>query len=283
VHISHIKAMGRRFWGKSGEAIALIEKARAEGLAVSADQYPYIASSTSLAATLIPTQFREGSPSDYQARLANPEQRRRIRQGVEQALDGRQGGKQIQIARYASKPAWQGKNLEQIAGMEHKPVVDLVLEIEEKGGAAIVNFGMSEEDVRLYMRQTWVATASDGSGMMPGDTVPHPRAYGCFPRKVGFYALMEKALPLEQALRSCNGLPADILHLPERGYLKTGYIADLVVLDPKTFIDKATYDKPHQYATGVKYLFVNGVLAIDDGKFEGKLAGKVLRHMDAVR
>ncbi len=283
VHISHIKAMGRRFWGKSGEAIALIEKARAEGMAVSADQYPYIASSTSLAATLIPTQFREGSPSDYRARLADPEQRKRIRQGVEQALDGRQGGKQIQIARYTPKPAWQGKNLEQIAGMEHKPVVDLVLEIEEKGGAAIVNFGMSEEDVRLYMRQPWVATASDGSGMVAGDTVPHPRAYGCFPRKIGFYALTEKALPLEQALRSCNGLPADILHLPERGYLKTGYFADLVVLDPKSFIDKATYDKPHQYATGVKYLFVNGVLAIDDGKFEGKLAGKVLRHKDAER
>ena len=112
--------------------------------------------------------------------------------------------------------------------------------------------------------------------------MPHPRSYGCFPRKVGYYAMAEKALPLEQAFRSCNGLPADILHLPERGYLKKGYFADLVVLDPQTFIDKATYDKPHQYATGVKYLFVNGVLAIDNEKFEGKLAGKVLRHKDLV-
>jgi N-acyl-D-amino-acid deacylase len=278
VHISHIKATGRRAWGKAGEAIALIEKARAAGQLVTADQYPYVASSTSLAATLIPTQFREGSPADYKARLADPEQRERIRRGVEQALDGRQGGKSIQIARYSPKPVWQGKNLEQIAELEKKPVVDLVLEIEEKDGAAIVNFGMSEEDVRLYMRQPWVATASDGSSMVPGATVPHPRADGCFPRKVGFYGLAEGAIPLEQALRSCNGLPADILHLPERGYLKTGYFADLAVLDPKTFIDKATYDKPHQYATGVKYLFVNGVLAIDEGKFEGKLAGKVLRH-----
>lgn len=283
VHISHIKASGRRAWGKSSGAIALIEQARASGLAVTADQYPYVASSTSLAATVIPTQFREGSRSDYQARLADPEQRERIRKGVEQALEGRQGGKNIQIARYAPKPAWQGKNLEQIAELEKKPAVDLVLEIEEKGGAAIVNFGMSEEDVRLYMRQPWVATASDGSGQLPGSTVPHPRSYGCFPRKVGYYAIKEKALPLEQAFRSCNGLPADILHLPERGYLKKGYFADLVVLDPRTYIDKATYDKPHQYATGVKYLFVNGVLAIDNDKFEGKLAGKVLRHQEPKR
>jgi N-acyl-D-aspartate/D-glutamate deacylase len=281
VHISHIKASGRRAWGKSSEAIALIEQARAAGLAVTADQYPYVASSTSLAATVIPTQFREGSKSDYQARLADAEQRARIRNGVEQALEGRQGGRSIQIARYAPNPAWQGKNLEQIAELEKKPAVDLVLEIEEKGGAAIVNFGMSEDDVRLYMGRPWVATASDGSGQVPGNTVPHPRSYGCFPRKIGFYALKEKALPLEQSLRSCNGLPAEILHLPERGYLKAGYIADVVVFDPQAFIDKATYDKPHQYAAGVKYLFVNGVLAIDNEKFQGKLAGKVLRHEEA--
>jgi N-acyl-D-amino-acid deacylase len=280
VHVSHIKASGRKSWGKAPEAIALIEKARAAGQAVTADQYPYIASSTSLAATLIPTHFREGSPADYQARLANPEQRTRIRHAVEQALDGRAGGKSIQIARYVPNLAWQGKNLEQVSELTNKPAADVVLEIEKRGGAAIVNFGMNEEDVRLYMRQPWVATASDGSSMAPGNTVPHPRSYGCFPRKVGYYSLAEKALPLEQALRSCNGLPADILHLPERGYLKTGYFADLVVLDPKTFIDKATYDKPHQYSTGVKYLFVNGQLVINDGKYEGKLAGKVLRHKD---
>jgi N-acyl-D-amino-acid deacylase len=278
VHISHIKASGRRAWGKAGEAIALIEKARAAGQAVSADQYPYVASSTSLSATLIPTHFREGTPGDYRARLADPEQRQRIRLAIEQTLDGRQGGKSIQMARYVPNPSWQGKNLEQIAELEKKPAPDLVLEIEEKGGAAIVNFNMNEEDVRLLMRQPWVATASDGSGQQPGATVPHPRSYGCFPRKVGFYGLAEKALPLEQALRSCNGLPADILHLPERGYLKPGYFADLVVFDPKSYIDKATYDKPHQYAAGIRYLFVNGVLAIDEGKFQDKLAGKVLRH-----
>jgi N-acyl-D-aspartate/D-glutamate deacylase len=129
------------------------------------------------------------------------------------------------------------------------------------------------------MRQPFVATASDGASMLPSaDTVPHPRSYGCFPRKIGRYALEDKILSLEQAIRSSSGLPADILHLPERGYLKAGYYADVVVFDPKTYRDTATFDKPHQYATSVRYLFVNGRLAIDDGKFTGELAGKVLRH-----
>jgi N-acyl-D-amino-acid deacylase len=113
---------------------------------------------------------------------------------------------------------------------------------------------------------------------VPAATVPHPRSYGCFPRKIGYYALEEKAIPLAQAVRSATGLPADILGLPERGYLKAGYYADVVVFDPRTFRDKATFDQPHQYATGVRYLFVNGRLAIDEGRFTGALAGRVLRH-----
>ncbi len=143
---------------------------------------------------------------------------------------------------------------------------------------------MSEEDVRLIMRQPFVATASDGASMVPSaSTVPHPRSYGCFPRKIGHYAIEDKVITLEHALRSASGLPADILKLPERGYLKAGYFADVVVFDPETFRDRATFDKPHQYATGVRYLFVNGKLAIDEGKFTGVLAGKVLRHKSKTR
>ena len=129
------------------------------------------------------------------------------------------------------------------------------------------------------MRQPFVATASDGASMLPSaDTVPHPRSYGCFPRKIGRYALEDKIITLEHAIRSASGLPADILKLPQRGYLKAGYYADVVVFDPQTFRDKATFDKPHQYASGVRYLFVNGKLAIDEGKYTDTLAGKVLRH-----
>jgi N-acyl-D-aspartate/D-glutamate deacylase len=278
VHISHMKASGRQAWGKAADAIALVQQARAKGQVVTADQYPYTASSTSLAATLIPAQFREGSHKDFLARLDDPEQGPRVRQAIQQRIDSRQAGKALRIARYARNRAWQGMDLQSIAAQEKKSPLDVVLEIERNGGASVVNFGMNEEDVRLIMKQPFVATASDGSSQVPGDTVPHPRSYGCFPRKIGRYALEEKVVPLEQALRSASGLPADILRLPERGYLKPEYYADVVVFDPQTFRDQATFDKPHQYATGVRYLFVNGKLVIDEGKYNGTLAGKVLRH-----
>jgi N-acyl-D-amino-acid deacylase len=283
VHISHLKASGRRAWGKAADEIALIEKARKAGQAVSADQYPYVASSTSLKATLIPTSFREGDEKAYVARLNDAENLKRLQPLLERSLQLHDGGKSIRIARYAPKAAWQGKDLTAIAAAEKKPVADIVVEIERKGGAQVVIFSMNEEDVRLIMRQPFVATASDGASMIPSaDTVPHPRSYGCFPRKIGRYAIEDKILTLPRAIRSASGLPADILHLPQRGYLKKDYFADVVVFDPKTFRDTATFDKPHQYATGVPYLFVNGQLAIDDGKFTGVLAGKVLRHKSAM-
>ena len=172
-----------------------------------------------------------------------------------------------------------GKDLETIARLEKMTPLEVAIEIERNGGAQVVHFGMAEEDIRLVMQQSWVATASDGNSMVPDkDSVPHPRNYGCFARKIGHYAVAEKLLTLEQAIRSASGLPADILRLTDRGYVKKDYFADIVVFDPKTYRDTATFDKPHQYATGVKYLFVNGVLAVDNEKFEGKLGGKVLRH-----
>jgi N-acyl-D-aspartate/D-glutamate deacylase len=128
------------------------------------------------------------------------------------------------------------------------------------------------------MRQPWVATASDGSAQVPNDAVPHPRSYGTFPRKIGHYAIVDKLIPAGQAIRSASGLPADILKLPERGYLKAGYFADVVLLDAETYRDLATYDKPHTYATGVVCLWVNGKLAVDGGKFTESLGGRVLRH-----
>jgi N-acyl-D-aspartate/D-glutamate deacylase len=278
VHISHIKASGRRAWGKEADEIALINRARQAGQVVTADQYPYTASSTSLRATVIPPRFREGTDREFVARLDDPEQGKLIRQAIEDRLEGRQGGKALRVARYAPKPQWQGKDIDAIATAEKKSPVEIVLEIERNGGAQIVNFGMSDEDVRLLMRQPWVATASDGSAQVPSDTVPHPRSYGTFARKVGQFALEEKLISPEHAIRSASGLPADILRLPHRGYLRSGHYADVVVLDPKTYRDRATYDRPHTYATGVVYLFVNGKLVVDDRKFTGTLAGRVLRH-----
>ena len=147
-----------------------------------------------------------------------------------------------------------------------------------------MHFGMSEEDMRLFMKQDFVATASDGGAKVPDtSSVPHPRNYGTFPRKIGFYSIQEKLVPLESSIRSASGLPADIMGLKDRGYLKVGYFADIVVFNPDTFRDKATYDKPHQYELGIKHVLVNGSFAIMDGKPTGKLAGKPLKKTDQPR
>lgn len=278
VHISHIKASGKSAWGTSGRAVGLIETARKKGLEVTADQYPYVASSTSLRATLVPAKYREGTNKEFVARLDDPDVGPKLKADVEKALEGRDGGQRIQIARCAHNPKWQGKTVTQIAEAEKKEPIDVVLEIERNGGAQVVNFAMSEDDVRIYMKQPWVATASDGGVQAPGATVPHPRSYGTFPRKIGHYAIEEKLVSLEHAVRTSSGLPADILKLKDRGYLKPGYFADVVVFDPKTYRDTATFDKPHQYAAGVRWVLVNGVAAVADGAYKERAGGRVLRH-----
>ncbi len=279
VHISHIKASGKAAWGNSGRAVALIETARKNGQEVTADQYPYIASSTSLRATLVPSKYREGTNKEFVARLDDPTTGPKIKADVEKAL-GVEGAKRIQIARCTHNPKWQGKTIAAIAEAQKKEPIDIVMEIERNGGAQVVNFSMNEDDVRIYMKQPWVATASDGGVQTPGASVPHPRSYGTFPRKIGFYAIEEKLIPVEQAIRSSTGLPADILKLKDRGYLKTGYFADVVVFDPKAFRDTATFEKPHQYAAGVKWVLVNGHAAIKDGEYREVLGGRVLRHSE---
>lgn len=275
VHISHFKASGPDAWGNLRIAAELIEKARGEGQKVTADQYPYIASSTSLDATLLPTWSREGGRSELERRLKDDKQRAEIRADIEKSF-ARKGP--IRIAAYRPKPAYIGKTLDEIAAMEKLAVPDLVLQIEERGGARIVNFGMNEEEVRFGMTLPWIATASDGGARIPTGDQPHPRNFGTFPRKIGLYAVKEKILPLAQAIRSSSGLPADIIGLSDRGYLRTGLAADIVVFDPEKLIDRATYDQPQQYSVGVVHLFVNGTPAISDGTPTGALAGRALRR-----
>jgi len=276
VHISHIKASGKKAWGLSADAVALIQKARSGGMTVTADQYPYVASSTSLSATVVPSRYREGTSKEYLARLDGPEKGPQMKKAIEAEIKGRE--KNIVIASFGKNRKWQGKSLGEIAESENKSPADVAIEIEKAGGAGVVIFGMSEEDVRLYMKQPWVATASDGSAQVPGDTVPHPRSYGTFPRKIGKYSITDGVIPVEQAIRASSGLPADVLGLKDRGYLTPGQCADVVVFDPKAYRDTATFDKPHQYAAGVKYLFVNGKVVIDGGEFKDVFAGKALRH-----
>lgn len=278
VHISHFKASGPDAWGGLRIAAEMIEKARGEGLKVTADQYPYIASSTSLEATLLPAWCREGGRSALEKRLKDDKQRAEIRGDIERSF-ARKGP--IQIAGYRPKPSYIGKKLDEIAALENLAVPDLVLAIEESGGARIVNFGMNEEEIRFGMTLPWVATASDGGARIPGSEQPHPRNFGTFARKIGLYAIREKVVPLAQAIRSSSGLPADILGLADRGYLRAGLAADIVVFDPEKLIDRATYDRPQQYSAGVAHLFVNGTPAISDGTPTGALAGRALRRQVA--
>lgn len=276
VHISHFKASGPAAWGLSADAIRQIQAARDAGRIVTADQYPYVASSTSLAAMVVPEEYR--SKARLADALADPQQAANLRGRVTELLAARTGGKSLVVASYPPNRSFQGQNLADLAQQRQCSLVDLVLEIQQNGGASMVNFGMQEDEVRRIMQFPQVATASDGGSCVPDATVPHPRNYGCFPRKIGRYAIEWQVLSLEAAIRSATGLPADVFGFDRRGYLHENWFADVVVFDPQTFRDTATFEQPHHYATGVRYLFVNGRLAIDDGQVTSELAGRALRH-----
>lgn len=279
VHISHFKSSGKDSWGLVRTAVELIKSQRDAGQVITADQYPYTASSTSLAATVIPAWARSGGTEATLKRFEdNAPEAESIRAAIQKKLDLTDAGHRIQIAYFKPRPEWAGLRLDEIATAEGLSPLEMVLNIERQGGASIVNHSINEEDVRFVMTLPWVATASDGSSRIPSDEVPHPRSYGTFPRKLGRYAVQEGVVELSQAIRSCSGLPADILGLSDRGYLRTDYAADVVVWKQDQFIDTATFVAPHSYATGIDYLFVNGVPAIANGRATGALAGKALRH-----
>jgi N-acyl-D-aspartate/D-glutamate deacylase len=275
VHISHFKSSGRDAWGLVREAARVIEQRRSEGQKVTADQYPYVASSTSLKATVLPNWAREGDDDALIARLDNDADT--MRKLIADRVGRADQGKAIRIATYRARMDWAGKDLAAIAQAEKCSAVEVALEILRGGGASVVNFSMNEEDVRHIMAIDWVATASDGGAKLPGVSKPHPRNYGTFPRKIAYYSLQENVLPLEQAIRSMTGLPAEILSLTDRGWLRSGLAADVVVFDPKTVKDTATFDDPHQYAAGIRFVFVNGQPALAHGRATGALAGKALR------
>jgi predicted amidohydrolase YtcJ len=277
VHISHLKANGKANWGLTKDACSAIESAQKVGLKVTADQYPYVASSTSLGAMVVPDWALQGNAADFARIAADPVRGPKLRVAIEHELADKDGGASLRIARFNRDPTINGLNLIEVATRWGKSPLEAVLEIQSNGGAQAISFGMSEDDVRRVMTHDYVATASDGSAHRPGADRPHPRAYGTFPRKIR-YALDEKVLSLEQAIRSCTGLPASILSLPDRGTIRVGNVADLVVFDPATFRDHATWEDSTRYAAGVKYLLINGVAAIAEGKPVPKARpGRVLR------
>ncbi len=275
-HISHIKAADTANWGTVRLAIDAIEKAQQRGLKVTADQYPYVAFSTSLEATIFPSWSRAGGNKQLIERLDDSELAPKIREDVARSIKESDNGRQIVIASCSKIPAYVGKNLYELGQSEKLTALEIGEKIIRNGGASIVKFAMSEDDVRATMTYPWVATASDASTQLPTANRPHPRGFGTFPRKIGHYAIREGVISLEQAIRSATGLPADILGMTDRGYLKPGLAADIVVFDPQVFIDKSTYDNPFQYAEGVKYVLVNGSMAVFNGTPTGALAGKAL-------
>jgi N-acyl-D-aspartate/D-glutamate deacylase len=274
-HISHLKSSKPRNWGKIRAATQVVEQARQSGLVITADQYPYTASSTSIMAMLLPDEEREGGEQVTADRLKDPGQEARMRPIIAKGIEERGP---LMIASFEPKPAWVGKLISDVAKEEGREQVDIAVELLRDGRAMGVNFGMDENDVRYAMTMPWVATASDGSAKIDDGTRPHPRSFGTFARKIGRYAIHDKVLPMQAAIRSASGLPAEIIGMKDRGYLRKDLVADIVVIDADEFMDHATYEKPFEKSTGVRWLLVNGKFAIDDSELQKTLAGRPLRR-----
>src|SRR5215469_16654820 len=268
VMISHIKALGVDVWGQSADVIALIDDARRGGINVTASQYPYTASGTSVTAALIP-RWAEADGALLK-NLDDPNVHTRLVNEMNQNLS-RRGGSDSLLMTEARDKSIVGKTLAAVAKERNESPVDAAIEIIKAGGSNVASFNMKESDIEAFMRQPWVMTCSDGSE-------GHPRKYGTYPRKIREYVYKRHVISLEAAVRSSTSLPADTLGLKDRGLLKNGYFADVLVFDPKTYDERATYESPRVLATGVRYLIVNGRLAIDDGSLTTTLAGRPLKH-----
>lgn len=269
VMISHIKALGADVWGQSKDVIALIDEARKAGVKVTASQYPYTASGTSVTAALVP-RWAEADGALLKNLDAHSSVRPRLVNEMNQNLT-RRGGPDSLLMTASPDQKIVGKTLAAIAQERKETPVDAAIEIIKAGGSDVASFNMKENDIEAFMRQTWVMTCSDGSE-------GHPRKYGTFPRKLRMYVYEKQIIPLEFAIRTSTSLPAETLGLKDRGLLKPGYFADVLVFDPKTINERATYQQPTVLATGVRYLTVNGRLAIDNGALMPVLAGKALKH-----
>lgn len=275
--VTHIKALGPRVWGQGAALAAKIDQARAAGVEVFADQYPYEASGTSLSASLVPRWAEAGGADSLRARLADPATRARLVAAMRENLDRRGGAARLQLSRYLPDPSLEGRTLAQVAAARREDPIEAALALLARGAAGVVSFNMDSTDIHTLMRQPWTMTASDGDLVPMGEGVPHPRAYGTFPRKLRHYAMDRRVVGLEQALRSMTSLPAAVYRVRDRGTLRPGAFADLVILDPTRLRDRATYTRPHQLAEGVAYVLVNGVVAVEGGRATADRGGRVLR------
>jgi len=276
--VTHIKALGPDSWGLSVPVIQRIEQARAEGLEIYADQYPYEAGSTSITAALVPPPAQAGGQRALLKRLDDPSEGPQIRAAMAVNLARRNGAENMQIRRYAPEPRYEGRRLAEIAASEGVTPIEMAERMIRGGGAAVVMFMMHEDDIVRFMQQRWTMTASDGSLVAPGEGVPHPRSFGTFPRKLRRYVVERGVVSLEQAIHSMTTLPANVFRLRDRGRLLPGQWADVVVFDLARVRDLSTYEKPHQLSEGMVHVLVNGQIAVRDGAFTDVRAGRVLRR-----
>lgn len=274
--VTHIKASTRACWGMSADVIRNINAARAAGVEVFADHYPYEASGTGLSAALIPRWAVAGGESELQKRLADPALRAKIRAGAAENLENRGGPESFLISSYRANKKLQGLRLDAIARQRRADPVDVALDLIAKGSPMIFSFNMDEADVRAFMAQPWTMTSTDGSLLSEADGIPHPRSYGTFPKKLRRYAIDASVLSLEQAVHSMTGLTASIMRLRDRGSIRVGARADLVVFDPANIKDNATYENPRQLSSGVTLVVVNGVVALSEGRVTRERGGRVL-------
>lgn len=283
VQISHFKTTYKPNWGRAATMVAQVDKAREEGIEVTVDQYPYIASSTSLN-TRLPSWAFSGGRDSLMWRLKDPATRAKIKKWMRDDLKEKMAKdySYCLVARYVPDSTLNGLNISQVNakwGNKATPdnEIETILKMVESGGASMVFFSMDEADLRTIMQYPFNMIASDAGINRFGSGVPHPRGYGTNARVLGRYVRDTKIVRLEEAVRRMSSLPAQKFQLNDRGLLRPGMAADIVVFDERTVGDQATFDKPHQYSNGFRYVLVNGEITVDEGKHSGARAGTVLK------
>lgn len=270
VHIGHIKALGVDVQGQAGEIIKMVETAQASGLTVTADQYPWAASGTGLSASLLPRWAQVDGEAAMLKRLDDPVLGPKIRVEMAENLRRRGGASSMLLTNGPVKPLL-GKTLDQLANEWKVDPIEAAVRVLKQGGAGIASFNQSEEDIKAFMKQPWVMTSSDASD-------GHPRKYASFAAKYAKYVKAENVISMTDYIHRSTGLTADTFELKDRGYLKPGYHADVVVFDPATYAPKATYVQPELLTVGADYVLVNGQFVVKDGKPTSALPGKGVLH-----
>lgn len=282
VVLTHHKAIGVKMWGASSKTLALVDSARNVGLDIMMDQYPYTASHTGIS-VLIPSWALEGT--EFGERVSNPTLRDSIKAGIVFNILNDRGGsdlRRIQFSRVSWKKELEGKTLHDWAILEGlEPTVengaDLVIQAQLNGGTGTIYHAIDAGDVANIMKHPMTMIGSDGRLSRPGDGHPHPRAYGTFPRVLGYYVREEKVLDLPTAIHKMTGLSSNRLGITDRGIIKEGAFADITIFNPETILDQSTFTDPHQYPIGIEYVIINGKQAVEKGEFKNIRPGKILR------